>query len=71
MKFSVVVCPKCRSAKVVESGVKTTTCFICGRRLIVGKLKKFYEGDNLSEAQVVVGLLNAKRDGREEEFISY
>ncbi len=70
MNFSVIVCPRCRTAKIISSDVKTTTCFVCGKRLRVDKLRRFYEGDKLEEAQRILGLLNARRDGREEDFAS-
>lgn len=66
--FLVIACPRCRRAKVVEPGKKTTTCGSCDRELVLGDLRVFHQGATLEEAQEASGRLNARLAGREREF---
>ena len=66
--FQVVACPRCRRAKVVESGRKSTACGGCGRALELAHLRAFHSGADLEEARHAAGLLNARLAGREHEY---
>ncbi len=68
--FYVIVCPNCKTPRVIEDNVKNVTCFKCGSRLSTKKLKKYCRTNDIREAQMVLGFLNARRDGKEDEFIS-
>lgn len=68
MKYSIIVCHHCQTAKIIENPCKTTRCIRCGQRLVINQVKKFFETNKLQEAQNVIGFLNAKKDGKEEEF---
>lgn len=66
--FQVVACPRCRRAKVVQSGRRTTSCGSCGRPLELAHLRAFHSGADLEEARHAAGILNARLAGREEEY---
>ncbi|HEC86375.1 MAG: hypothetical protein DRN12_02780 [Thermoplasmata archaeon] len=66
--FYVVVCPNCKTPRVIEDNVKNVTCFKCGKRLSTKHLRIFFKTDDLREARMALGLLNAKINGKEDEF---
>jgi len=68
MKFGVIVCPKCKKVKGVDLTCKTTKCLQCGKVLTIDKLKIFYKTDSQKKLQQAIGLMNAKFDGRLNEF---
>ena len=68
--FYVIICPRCKTPRIIKDNVKTVTCFNCGKHLTPKHLNKYYQTENLEEAQRVLGILNARRDGREDEFTS-
>ena len=68
MRLGVIVCPKCKKVKGVDLSCKTTKCLQCGKVLTIDKLKIFYKTDSQQELQQVIGLMNAKFDGRLGEF---
>ena len=68
MKFGVIVCPKCKKVKGVDLSYKTTKCPRCGKVLTIDKLKIFYKTDSQKKLQQAIGLVNAKFDGRLNEF---
>jgi transposase-like protein len=68
MKFGIVVCPRCKKAKVVDLFCKTTKCHRCGKVLKLEKLKILYETDSEHKVRQALGLVNAEMDGRLEEF---
>lgn len=68
MKFGVIVCPKCKRAKGVDLSYKTTRCIRCGKVLKLENLKIFYETNSQGELQNAIGHMNAKLDGKLEEF---
>lgn len=67
-RLLVVACPRCRRAKVVERGRKTTTCAVCGRPLKLAQARVLFETDEVDAAREAAGLANAKLAGREGEF---
>jgi len=68
MKFGVIVCPKCKKVKGVDLSKKTTKCHGCGKILTIDKLKIFYKTTSQEKLQKAIGLMNAKFDGRLNEF---
>lgn len=68
--YLVVACPRCRRARVVEQGKKTTQCGSCGRSLVLQDLRAHFLGDGFEEASAAAGMLNARLAGREEEFLA-
>ncbi len=68
MKFGVIVCPKCKKVKGVDLSSKTTKCHGCGKFLTIDKLKIFYKTESQEKLQQAIGLLNAKFDGKLDEF---
>jgi len=68
MKFGIIVCPRCKKAKVVDLSCKTTKCHRCDKVLKLKKLKILYETDSEHKVRQALGLVNAEMDGRLEEF---
>ena len=68
MKFGIVVCPRCKKAKVVDLSCKTAKCHRCGKVLKLEKLRILYETDSEHKVRQALGLVNAEMDGRLEEF---
>jgi len=71
MKYAIVICPQCTTAKVVESKFETTSCIRCGKRLIVKKLKIQYQTNSLEDARQIIGQINAEKDGQLDTFKSF
>jgi len=69
MEYAVVVCPKCRKAKAVVAGIKTSSCIYCGSKLKVDKLKVFHTSTSSSETAKAAGILNAKLAGGEDAYL--
>ena len=68
MIYGVIVCPKCKKVKGVDLSKKTTKCHGCGKILTIDKLKIFYKTTSQEKLQRAIGLMNAKFDGRLNEF---
>lgn len=66
--FLVVACPRCRRAKVVEEGKRTTTCPSCSRSLELEHLRVHHQAASPEEARHAAGILNARLVGREADF---
>lgn len=67
--FAVVACSRCRRTLIVEEQRKQASCAHCSRSLDLANLKAFHRGDDLEEARAVMGRLNARMSGREEEYV--
>ena len=68
MKLGVIVCPKCKKVKGVDLSYETTKCHLCGKILIIDKLNIFYKTDSQEKLQKAIGLINARMDGKYDEF---
>jgi PHP family Zn ribbon phosphoesterase len=68
MKFGIVVCSRCKKAKVVDLSRETTKCHRCGKVLRLEKLRILYETDSEHKVRQALGLVNAEMDGKLEEF---
>jgi len=68
MIYGVIVCPKCKKVKGVDLSKKTTKCPRCRKILTIDKLKIFYKTTHRDKLQNAIGLMNAKFDGRLNEF---
>lgn len=64
-RYGAVVCPKCRHAKGVDLGTKTTSCGRCGARHKTDLLRVFFSSDDLEAVHESVGRLEAKVKGRD------
>lgn len=60
MKFGVIVCPRCRNAKVVDLSFKTTTCFRCNKKITLDKVKILYKSDSEQEIRKAIGIINVE-----------
>jgi hypothetical protein len=68
MKFGVIVCPKCKSAKGVLLLHKTTRCNRCGKTLTINKLRILHKTNSESELRHSIGLINAEIEGKSISF---
>jgi len=68
VKFGIVVCPKCKKAKIVDLSCKTNKCHRCGKVLRLEHLIILHKSNSDQKIRQVLGLVNAEMDGRLEEF---
>ena len=68
MKYGIVVCPKCRSAKGVILTNKTTKCNRCSKTLVFEKMRILYKTDSQQKLRSFLGLVNAEIDGKLKKF---
>lgn len=66
--YAVVACSRCRRSLVVEEGRKQAACAHCSRTLDLANVRAFHRGEDLEEARQMVGLVNARLAGREDEY---
>lgn len=67
-RYAVVVCPRCKSAFIVEPGHRTVSCRGCGRRLEAARLKVLFASDDFREAQDARGAVLAGMAGDSAAF---
>jgi len=70
-KYAVIVCDKCKQPKITETKQKTTQCPRCGKTLQLSKTPFVYETNSISEAQQVIGQINAIKDDHLDEFKTF
>ncbi|MBS3802150.1 MAG: hypothetical protein KGY65_05305 [Candidatus Thermoplasmatota archaeon] len=70
-KYAVIVCNTCKQPKITETKQKTTKCMRCGKTLQLSKTPFVYETNTLSEAQQVIGQINASKDDHLDEFKTF
>lgn len=58
MRFGIVVCPKCRSAKGADLSCKTTRCIRCNYTIYIDKVKIVYKTNSQQKLRQVIGKLN-------------
>lgn len=63
-KYGVIICPKCGTARGVETGKKTTTCQ-CGRDIVLSHVKIKNQTDSPHELAELVARANAALRGGE------
>ncbi len=70
-KYAVILCKFCKQPKITETKQKTTTCPRCNKTLNLAKTSFIFETNNISEAQQVIGQINAKKDDQLDEFKTF
>ena len=68
MRYGIVVCPKCKNAKLVDLSYKTSRCIRCGKLLALDKIKITYKSDSEKDLRQVIGLINAQMEGKLDYF---
>ena len=68
MKYGIIVCPKCRSAKGIILTHKTTKCNRCSKALTLEKMRILYKTDSQQKLRSYLGLVNAEIDGKLKKF---
>ncbi|MCK4902543.1 MAG: hypothetical protein KAS76_04225 [Thermoplasmatales archaeon] len=68
MKYGIIVCPKCKSAKGVILTNKTTKCNRCSKTLVFEKMRILYKTDSQQKLRSSLGLVNAEIDGKLKKF---
>jgi len=71
MAYAVIVCSKCKTAKIVDPSKRTTMCFRCGKKIQLDKKNLLYLTEDLSKAQNALGIINAEQEGHQEEFKTF
>jgi hypothetical protein len=60
MKYGIVVCSKCKKAKIVDLSYKTTKCIICKKTLNISKINISYKSDSQKQIRQVIGKINSE-----------
>ena len=68
MKYGIIVCPKCKSAKGVILAHKTTKCNRCSKTLVLEKMRILYKTNSQQKLRGSLGLVNAEIDGKLKKF---
>ena len=68
MKFGIIVCPNCKTAKGVDLSCKTTRCPRCSKVLTLKKQKILYETESEQKLRDAIGLINAEMEGKLKDF---
>jgi hypothetical protein len=69
MRFGVVLCPKCKTAKGIVLGSKTTTCTRCEKRINLKNARIIVEVDSESELAKAVGEINTRENEGENIYL--
>jgi len=67
MKYGIIVCPNCKTAKIVDLSYKTSRCNSCNKLLKLAKLRVLYKSDSQQEIRSVIGEVNKKVSGHKHE----
>ena len=70
-RYAVIICTHCKKPKIVETKQKTTMCPHCGKTLPLSKISLVFTTNNLSEAQQIIGQINASKDDHLDEFKTF
>jgi hypothetical protein len=68
MKFGVVQCSRCKTAKGIRLETKSTKCPKCGKKLDLNKTKLLCKVDNEKELASVVMRYNTRLEGGEDIY---
>jgi hypothetical protein len=68
MKFNVILCPRCKTARGAVAGTKTTNCTKCGKRINLKKARVLANVEYETELARVVGEINMKIQDGEDIF---
>lgn len=68
MKFKVVLCPRCKTARGIRSDAKSATCPRCGKRMDLKKARELSEVESEKELASVVMELNTRLKGGEDIY---
>jgi len=68
MLYGVIVCSRCKTLKGADLSKKTTRCHRCGKHLEISNQQIMYKSKYIDEIQQAIGLLNAEREGKLDEF---
>ena len=58
MRYGIVVCPKCRNAKLVDLKYNTTKCNRCNKILKLNNLVILYKSNSQSAIRAKIGEIN-------------
>jgi len=71
MTYAVIVCSNCNATKIIDPSKRTTTCFRCGKKILLEKKHLLYTTEDLQKAQTALGIINAEQQGHKEEFKTF
>ena len=61
MRYGVVVCPRCRNAKIADLSFKTTRCVRCNKLLHVDKLRILAKSNSQQVLREVIMKINMEK----------
>ena len=70
-RYAVIICKHCKKPKIVETKQKTTMCPHCGKTIPLLKTPIIYESNSISDAQQIIGQINARKDNHLSEFKTF
>jgi hypothetical protein len=68
MRFGVILCPQCKTARGIMLGSKTTSCVKCGKKINLKKARLLVKVRTESDLAEAVGKINMKLGNGEEDY---
>jgi transcription elongation factor Elf1 len=68
MRFGVILCPHCKTARGIVMGTKTTSCAKCGKKVNLKVARLLLKVDSESELAQAVGEINLKLNNGKEIY---
>ncbi|MEM2509459.1 MAG: hypothetical protein QXY40_01285 [Candidatus Methanomethylicia archaeon] len=56
-----LLCPFCKSPRIVRANQKTALCYTCNKRFSILKCRKLYSSDNLKVAMEILKKVKTNR----------
>ena len=70
-RYAVIICKHCKKPKIAETKQKTTMCPHCGKTLQLSKTPFVFETNSISDAQQIIGQINASKDDHLDQFRTF
>jgi len=66
--YGIIICSKCKKAKIIDISKKTTKCPKCNKLLYIQNQKIFSKSNDQEKLRDVIGVINAEINGSKKEF---
>ena len=63
MRYGIIVCSKCKKAKIVQLSFKTTRCIRCNKIINIDKVRILKKSNSENELRNEIGKINAELYG--------
>lgn len=67
-RYGIIGCLKCKTYKIIETAIKSTTCNRCGKKIIINKNSFKFTTDSQEEARIAIGILNEEQDKKKKPY---